>query len=395
MQTPEIHVAIDIGSTVHRAAIAGPDGTILDEFDIAHSPTGFRDFFKRIAHHERQMGLPVCVAMEGFNGHARPLDTQILGHGYPLFNVNNLKLSRFKEVFPGPAKSDPIDAHKMLELFRLREQLPLAKDVLQEIVPTPPENAELKRLTRRRRQLVNEKVRLLNRIQSDLQAVAPGLLEITGDADNLWFLRFLTCRNDLAKLAGLQRKSLLKVKGIGKSYADAIQQWQQQAQFAVDVAWVGDMIIEDAQRILALRNRIGELNRKIEVLNGKSAVARCIQSIPGFGSICSGELAGEIGALDRFTCESSLALYLGMAVLDNSSGKSRRVKTPRQVNTHAKAAMMTAVARHVSQVPSSKAYYDKKRAEGKKHNQAIRSLGRHLTRVIWSLIKQHRTYEIR
>ena len=283
----------------------------------------------------------------------------------------------------------------MLELFHLREQLPLAKDVLQEIAPTPSENIELKRLTRRRRQMVNEKVRVLNRIQSDLQAIAPGLLEITGDTDNLWFLRFLTCRDDLTKLAGLQRKTLLNVKGIGKTYADAIQKWQQQAQFAADVAWVGEMIIEDAQRILALRNRIGKLDQKIEALNGKSAIAQCLQSIPGFGPTCSGELAGEIGSLDRFSRESSLALYLGMAVLDNSSGKSRGVKTPRQVNSHAKAAMMTAVTRHVSQVPASKAYYDKKRAEGKKHNQAIRSLGRHLVRVIWSLIKQQRTYEIR
>ncbi|MDQ6976636.1 MAG: hypothetical protein Q9M75_00830 [Ghiorsea sp.] len=32
--------------------------------------------------------------------------------------------------------------------------------------------------------------------------------------------------------------------------------------------------------------------------------------------------------------------------------------------------------------PQSKAYYDKKRAEGKKHNQAVRSLARHLSRVI-------------
>jgi len=34
--------------------------------------------------------------------------------------------------------------------------------------------------------------------------------------------------------------------------------------------------------------------------------------------------------------------------------------------------MMTAVARHIECVPQSKAYYDKKRAEG---NQAVRALG--------------------
>lgn len=395
MPTPEIHVAVDIGSSVHRAAIEGPDCNILEEFDMAHTPIGFRDFFSRIEVHERRLGLPVCVAMEGFNGHARPLDTQILMHGYPLYNVNNLKLARFKEVFPGPAKSDPIDTHKMLELFRLREHLPLTKDVLQEIAPTPIENTQLKRLTRRRRQLVNEKVRVVNRIQGDLQAIAPGLLEMTGDVDNLWFLRFLTCQNNLARLAGLPRKRLLKIQCVGPIYANRIHAWQQTAQFAPDVVWVGDMIIEDARRILALLDSIADLNQNIKALNRQSTIAQHIQSIPGFGSICSGELAGEIGTVNRFAGESSLALYIGMAVLDNSSGKFRGAKTPRQVNTHAKAAMMTAVARHINQVPASKTYYDKKRAEGKKHNQAIRSLGRHLTRVIWSLIKQQRNYEIR
>lgn len=37
----------------------------------------------------------------------------------------------------------------------------------------------------------------------------------------------------------------------------------------------------------------------------------------------------------------------------------------------------------------------KKRAEGKKHSQAIRALGRQMIRVIWSLVKHQREYEIR
>ena len=46
-------------------------------------------------------------------------------------------------------------------------------------------------LTRRRRRLVNERVRVVNNLQADLQAVCPGLLEITGEASNQWFLNFL------------------------------------------------------------------------------------------------------------------------------------------------------------------------------------------------------------
>ena len=70
----------------------------------------------------------------------------------------------------------------------MRDHLPLAKQVLQEVGVTPEENRVLKRLTRRRRRLVNEKTRVLNNLQADLQAVCPNLLAITNEAENLWFL---------------------------------------------------------------------------------------------------------------------------------------------------------------------------------------------------------------
>jgi hypothetical protein len=55
------------------------------------------------------------VAMEGYTGYARPLDSLIRARGYRLYNINNLKLARFKEIFPGAAKTDRIDARKGLE----------------------------------------------------------------------------------------------------------------------------------------------------------------------------------------------------------------------------------------------------------------------------------------
>lgn len=147
LPAPQFHVAVDIGCRQHRVAIASSDGRLLKEFDITHDLPGFRTFFRHIARHERRFGTPV-IAMEGFNGWARPLDSQIRARGYRLYNVNNLKLARFKEIFPAPAKTDGIDTRKMLELLTARHHLPLAKAVLQEVAPTPPENDKLKRLTR-------------------------------------------------------------------------------------------------------------------------------------------------------------------------------------------------------------------------------------------------------
>jgi hypothetical protein len=94
------------------------------------------------------------------------------------------KLAPYKEIFPALAKTDAIDARRILEPFRLRDDLAVARGVLQEIVGLTQEAERLKRFTRRRRQLVNEKVRVLNRMQADLQAVCSGLLAITAEADN-------------------------------------------------------------------------------------------------------------------------------------------------------------------------------------------------------------------
>ena len=147
--------------------------------------------------------------------------------------------------------------------------------------------------------MVLEKVRIQNRRQADLQSAAPGLVDLAGSVDNLWYLHFLTARPSLRQLAAMRPESLLKSKGVGKSYAAVISTWQ------------------------------------------------------------------------------------------------KRSRTAWQVNTRNKAAMMVAVAHHAWKVAESHRYYEKKQAEGKKHNQALRSLGRHRVRVIWSLARDHRRYETR
>jgi transposase len=376
-------------------AIGLSGGDLIEEFEIDHNPEGFGHFFARIARQEERYGLPVSVAMEGYNGYARPLDRLVRLRDYRLFNINNVKLARFKEIFPGAAKTDRIDARKGLELFQLMDFLPAAKGVLQEVAPVCEENDLLKRLTRRRRRMVEERARVVNNLQADLQAVSPGLLAITGDAQNLWFLRLLTCTDSLEKLARLQRSTLLKIRSVGRKYADAIQSWQKRAHFSDEVAYVGEMIQEDAARILELRDKIRDLDDRIAKIAEKSREAAIVSSIPGFGPTSTAELAGEVGTIKRFKTESSLALYLGMASLDNSSGKKKGSKSSKMINTRAKMAMMAAVDSHRKCVPESQRYYEKKRAEGKKHNQAVRALGRHLCRVIYKMLKEDRKYKIK
>jgi hypothetical protein len=103
----ELYVSVDVGCHRHRVAMGLSNGKFLEAFEIAHQPAGFREFFSRVEAQEVRYGCPVSVAMEAYNGYARPLDSLVLLHEYRLYNINNLKFARFKEIFPGAAKRMP------------------------------------------------------------------------------------------------------------------------------------------------------------------------------------------------------------------------------------------------------------------------------------------------
>lgn len=391
----EIRVSIDVGCYQHAIAVGLSTGELIEEFEINHNQEGFDAFFNKLHTLEKDYSAQVSVAMEGYNGWARPFDQYILSHGYTLYNINNLKLARFKEVFPSAAKTDAIDARKGLELFTLSDHLPLAKNCLQRVEKPNDINAKLKRYSRRRRRLVDERVALKGVMHSDLQSISPELLALTKNINQVWFLNLLTSVKQLPQLAKKQQRTLEQIKGVGEKYVKRIMAWQQKASFSEDASWISQMIIEDAHHMMALNDKIKTLDNTMEELCKRSEIASILSTIPGYGKTSCAEIAGEIGEINRFETEAGLAMYLGMAPLDNASGNYRGSKTPKQVNRRAKKAMMTAVDRHRVNVTESQSFYEKKRKQGKKHNQAIRALGRYMARVMFKLLVENRPYKIK
>ena len=140
---------------------------------------------------------------------------------------------------------------------------------------------------------MDERVRVISNLQTDLQAVCPGLLEITKNAGNQWFLNFLLSANTLPQLARLRPATLVKIPAVGRKYASLIEDWQKRAHFSEEVKWVSEMIQEDAQRCLELDEKIKAFRAKIEEVAKDSKIAKALLSIPGFGTICTAELAGR------------------------------------------------------------------------------------------------------
>ncbi len=108
----------------------------------------------------------------------------------------------------------------------------------------------MKLLTRRRRQLVNERAMVTDLMYGNIQSIAPGLIELTGSISNQWFLNFLTSKPSFDQLMRMHSRSIQKIKGVGKVYFELIRRWQKSAILSTDVMMMGDMVIEDAQRIL-------------------------------------------------------------------------------------------------------------------------------------------------
>ena len=180
-----------------------------------------------------------------------------------------------------------------------------ARGFCEELQPIPAENRQLRLLTRRRCNLVEEKTVLENQLRSHLQAACPSLVKASKSLDNRWFLNFLTTRPQLPQLAALRSQTLLQIQEVGPHRAQAIEKWQSHAIFSQDVELFSQWIQEDVGRLKQLAHNIDGLNRQIRQLGEQSQIFQRLESIPGFGEIGCGELAGEIGSLDRFDGESS------------------------------------------------------------------------------------------
>jgi hypothetical protein len=115
--TSDIRVSVDVGCQRHRVAIGLPSGKVLAEFDVEHRPEAFDRFFQRIDHYRQRYGGAVAVAMEGYNGWARPLDTLVRERGYRLFNINNLKLARFRRSSRPPPRTTASMRARVLSSF--------------------------------------------------------------------------------------------------------------------------------------------------------------------------------------------------------------------------------------------------------------------------------------
>ena len=284
----------------------------------------------------------------------------------------------------------------LAKMLKIRDHVDKGKEkAFIEVEKTSVVNDKLKILSRHQQSLINEKIRIQNRLKKRLLEICPDILEF-GDTNSKKLLRLLIKYPDFSKYKKLTMAALLKIKMIGQKHASLILEGLQKIQSFEELTEIYKTIISSsAKRVLELKEEIEMLDRQLEETGEKSAEVKRLKSMSGIGTKLSSRLVGEIGNINRFESERQLAVYCGVACIDDDSGKSKKTRVVYKANKICKATMIEIAGCTIRYIPESKSYYDKKRAEGKKHNHAVRCLARQLIKVIFKRLKENRDYIIK
>jgi transposase len=383
---------IDIGSESHHVIILDGDGKVLYDRTVTHSFREFRDVIGKFRELEEKEQGEIAFAIEGKNGYGAPFDRILLESGFKLYNVDNLKLRRFRDVFGAEWRNDRRDAKMLAKMLKLKDHMDVEEKAFIEVEKTPAVNEKLRILSRHQQSLIDENTRIQNRLRKRLLEVCPDILEF-GDTNSKKLLRLLKKYPDFRGYKKITHGALLKIDSIGKQTAASMVEGLRNIQYVEELAGIYKPIISSCcRRLLELKEEIEMLDKELEETGQKSAEVMQLKSIMGVGTKLSSRLMGEIGDIKRFDRESQLAVYCGIACIDDDSGKSKKTKAVYKANRICKTTMIDIAGCTIRYVPESKTYYDKKRAEGKDHNHALRCLARQLIKVIFKMLTEGREY---
>lgn len=156
------------------------------------------------------------------------------------------------------------------------------------------------------------------------------------------------------------------------------------------------LIARLAGQLLDLDREIKNLDKQLAARFGEHPHAPIITSIDGFGPILGAELLADTGGdlATAFGTPDRLAAYAGLAPVPRDSGRVRgNLHRPKRYHRGLRRVFYLAAFTASSRPDTpSRAFYQRKRAEGKRHVQALIALARRLVNLVWALIRDNRTF---
>lgn len=235
-------------------------------------------------------------------------------------------------------KSDPGDALAIARVTARERDLPPIRRV--------DGSTELGLLLAARDDLQAEATRIRNRLHADLVVLVPGY---GGRVANLVWERHLT-------MAGRALRGLTGVHA--------------------------ELARERLAELRRRQTRIRALADRIERL----VAGHPLLGLPGAGPLTVAALVAETGDLGRFRSADAFAMLAGVAPIPASSGQTQRMRLNRGGNRQLNRALHVVAVVQARVFRPAKEFIARKIAAGHSWKDAIRSLKRHLARVVFRLL---------
>jgi transposase len=385
---PRIWAGVDIGKEHHHCVVIDDNGERLLSRRVRNDETELLTLIADVL----AIDAGVVWAVDLNCGGAALLIGLLINHAQDLVYITGLKVHRAAGTYRGEGKTDARDAFVIADQARVRRDLgPLRAG--DEIA------VDLRTLTNRRTDLVCDRTRQINRIRHQLLEYFPAL-ERSLDLSRKGHLLLLTGYQTPDSIRRLGEQRLAQWLRHRKARnADTVAHLAVEAAAAQHTTLPGQqlaaaMVERLAKGVIALNTEIAEIDAMIEERFRRHRHAEVMLTLPGFGPTLAAEfLAATGGEMSAFGSVDRLAGYAGLAPVPRDSGRVHgNLRRPRRYHRGLLRSCYLAAMASLPACPTSKAYYQRKRAEGKRHEQALLCLARRRLNVLWAMLRDDSGY---
>lgn len=383
---------IDAGKSDHYCVVIDADGKRLLSQRVANDEAALLELISAVT--ALADGGELTWAIDLNAGGAALLITLLLAAEQRLLYLPGRSVYHAAGAYRGEGKTDAKDAAVIADQARMRRDL-------QPLRPGDELAVELHILTSRRTDLVADRTRAINRLRAQLLEYFPALeraFDYSKSRAALILLSGYQTPDGLRRIGAARLTAWLhkrKARNASDIAARAIQAANAQHTIVPAQQLAAAMVARLAKEVMDLDTEIGDTDAMIEERFHRHRHAEIILSLPGFGVTLGAEfLAATGGDMTAFDSVDRLAGIAGLAPVPRDSGRiSGNLKRPRRYNRRLLRACYLAALNSIRSDPASRAYYSRKRTEGKTHIQAVLALARRRLNVLWAMLRDHTVYQ--
>ncbi|MFC7497001.1 MULTISPECIES: transposase [unclassified Nocardioides] len=138
---------------------------------------------------------------------------------------------------------------------------------------------------------------------------------------------------------------------------------------------------EELAELIAVEAKIKKATAELKAI--VLARGSTLMDIHGVGPVVAARILADVGDVERFADRNRFASWTGTAPLDASSGEQNRHRLSRAGNRRMNHMIHIAAVTQLRLDTEGRAYYRRKRAEGKKPLEAVRCLKRRISDAIY------------